>query len=96
MIRLSEVIFDPCYSGLLQEDTTEGEEKVETRVLKGCVRIGDLSNGLLLKDDKSLEMLVFCTDKPTLYMLQNVKAKFEELLTVSVWCVTCGDVRGRA
>ena len=57
-------------------------EKVETRVLKGCVRVGDLANGLLLKGDKSLEMLVFCTDKPTVYMLQNVKEKFEELLTV--------------
>jgi len=67
--------------GLLKEELAEGEEKVETRVLKGCVRIGDLANGLLLKDDKALEMLVFCTDKPTVYMLQNVKAKFEELLT---------------
>jgi len=50
-------------------------------VLKGCVRVGDLANGLLLKGDKALEMLVFCTDKPTVYMLQNVKEKFEELLT---------------
>ena len=57
---------------------------METRVLKGCVRVGDLANGLLLKGDKSLEMLVFCTDKPTVYMLQNVKEKFEELLTVSL------------
>lgn len=61
----------------------EGEEAVETRVLKGCVRVGDLANGLLLRGDKALEMLVFCTDKPTVYMLQNVKEKFEELLTVS-------------
>jgi hypothetical protein len=69
-------------AGLLKEPA-EGEETVETRVLKGCVRVGDLANGLLLKGDKSLEMLVFCTDKPTVYMLQNVKEKFEELLTVS-------------
>ena len=53
-------------------------------MLKGCVRVGDLANGLLLKGDKTLEMLVFCTDKPTVYLLQNVKEKFEELLTVSV------------
>ena len=63
---------------------------METRVLKGCVRVGDLANGLLLKGDKSLEMLVFCTDKPTVYMLQNVKEKFEELLTVSLIFKTCG------
>jgi len=66
--------------GLLKEPV-EGEEVVETRVLKGCVRVGDLANGLLLKGDKTLEMLVFCTDKPTVYLLQNVKEKFEELLT---------------
>ena len=71
-----------CITGLLKEPA-EGEEPMETRVLKGCVRIGDLAHGLLLREDKSVEMLVFCTDKPTLYMLQNVKAKFEESLTVS-------------
>ncbi|KAL5260667.1 hypothetical protein ACHWQZ_G010729 [Mnemiopsis leidyi] len=66
--------------GLLTEPS-EGQDAVETRVLKGCVRVGDLANGLLLRGDKALEMLVFCTDKPTVYMLQNVKEKFEELLT---------------
>lgn len=66
-----------------EEPVTEGEDAVETRALKGCVRIGDLADGLLLSGDKELEMLVLCTDKPTVYMLQNVKDKFEELLTVS-------------
>ena len=74
-------LIDLSTPGLLKEPV-EGEEVVETRVLKGCVRIGDLANGLLLRGDKSLEMLVFCTDKPTVYMLQNIKEKFEELLTV--------------
>lgn len=64
-----------------EEPATEGEDAVETRALKGCVRIGDLADGLLLSGDKDLEMLVLCTDKPTVYMLQNVKDKFEELLT---------------
>lgn len=62
----------------------DGDE-IETRVLKGCVRIGYLANGLLLAGDKHVEMLVFCTDKPTLYMLQSVKSKFEQHLTVGSW-----------
>lgn len=64
----------------LMDMKVDGDE-IETRVLKGCVRIGYLANGLLLAGDKHVEMLVFCTDKPTLYMLQNVKTKFEHHLT---------------
>jgi len=64
----------------LMDMKIEGDD-IETRVLKGCVRIGYLANGLLLAGDKHVEMLVFCTDKPTLYMLQNVKSKFEQHLT---------------
>lgn len=63
--------------------TDEGASAVETRVLKGCLRLGDLANGLILRGDFDLDMLVFCTDKPTKYMLQNVMTKFQELLTES-------------
>lgn len=42
------------------------------RKLKGVMRVGNLAKGLLLRGDREVELVVLCTEKPTLSMLNRV------------------------
>lgn len=42
------------------------------RKLKGVMRVGNLAKGLLLRGDREVELVVLCSEKPNLSMLNRV------------------------
>ncbi|XP_028151375.1 zinc finger RNA-binding protein isoform X2 [Diabrotica virgifera virgifera] len=43
-----------------------------TRILKGVMRVGHLSKGLILRGEINVQLVVLCADKPTLTLLKKV------------------------
>lgn len=48
------------------------------------MRVGLVANGLLLKGDKELELVLLCSDKPTITLLKQVAEKLTAQLEVNV------------
>lgn len=46
--------------------------KSKDRLLRGAMRVGLVAKGLLLKDDRDLELVLLCAIKPTVTMLKEV------------------------
>lgn len=42
------------------------------RILRGVMRVGLVAKGLLLKGDMDLELVLLCTEKPTVTLLRKV------------------------
>ncbi|XP_035493372.1 interleukin enhancer-binding factor 3 isoform X3 [Scophthalmus maximus] len=47
----------------------------QERVLRGVMRVGLVAKGLLLKGDKDLELVLLCSNKPTVTLLKEVAEK---------------------
>uniref|UniRef100_W8BR80 Zinc finger RNA-binding protein 2 n=1 Tax=Ceratitis capitata TaxID=7213 RepID=W8BR80_CERCA len=45
------------------------------RILKGVMRVGFLAKGLLLQGDNAVELVVLCSEKPTVGLLKRVAAE---------------------
>uniref|UniRef100_A0A672JEN8 Interleukin enhancer binding factor 3a n=1 Tax=Salarias fasciatus TaxID=181472 RepID=A0A672JEN8_SALFA len=52
------------------------------RLLRGVMRVALLAKGLLLKGDKSLELVLLCSNKPTITLLKQVAEKLAAQLEV--------------
>jgi len=52
------------------------------RILKGVMRVGHLAKGLLLKGDRLVELVVLCSEKPTVTLLERVFAALPAQLEV--------------
>jgi hypothetical protein len=52
------------------------------RTLKGVMRVGLLANGLLLKGDTDVKLVVICSDKPTKRLLGRVHELLKEKMEV--------------
>ncbi|XP_022919912.1 zinc finger RNA-binding protein isoform X2 [Onthophagus taurus] len=63
------------------------QDRDTARMLKGVMRVGHLAKGLLLRDDTNVELVVLCSDKPTLTLLRKVV----ELLPAALKQVNNGD-----
>uniref|UniRef100_A0A3Q3F3W4 Interleukin enhancer binding factor 3a n=1 Tax=Labrus bergylta TaxID=56723 RepID=A0A3Q3F3W4_9LABR len=63
-----------------QMDTPK--EVKENCVLRGVMRVGLVAKGLLLKGDTDLELVLLCSDKPTVTLLEQVAEKLSEQLEV--------------
>ncbi|XP_037805269.1 zinc finger RNA-binding protein [Lucilia sericata] len=50
------------------------------RILKGVMRVGFLAKGLLLQGDNAVELVVLCSEKPTVGLLKGVAAELPEKL----------------
>ncbi|XP_070712230.1 interleukin enhancer-binding factor 3-like isoform X2 [Pempheris klunzingeri] len=55
----------------------------QDRVLRGVMRVGLVAKGLLLKGDKDLELVLLCSNKPTITLLQEVAEKLIAQLELS-------------
>ncbi|XP_031688260.1 interleukin enhancer-binding factor 3 homolog [Oncorhynchus kisutch] len=74
----------------------EGAEKSEVapppeRILRGVMRVGLVAKGLLLKGDMDLELVLLCTEKPTVTLLKKVAENLStqiELVTEDKYEVT--------
>lgn len=58
------------------------------------MRVGLVAKGLLLKGDKDLELVLLCSNKPTVTLIEQVTEKLTEQLevemsAVNVWAVWC-------
>nr|XP_019939875.1 PREDICTED: interleukin enhancer-binding factor 3-like isoform X1 [Paralichthys olivaceus] len=60
-----------------KDDTETETESIdsEDRVLRGVMRVGLVAKGLLLKGDKDLELVLLCSNKPTIPLLMEVSEK---------------------
>lgn len=54
----------------------------QDHVLRGVMRVGLVSKGLLLKGDKELELVLLCANKPTVTLLKQVAEKLTTQLEV--------------
>nr|XP_046168679.1 interleukin enhancer-binding factor 3a isoform X2 [Oncorhynchus gorbuscha] len=74
----------------------EGAEESEVapppeRILRGVMRVGLVAKGLLLKGDMDLELVLLCTEKPTVTLLKKVAEHLStqiELVTEDKYEVT--------
>ncbi|XP_039651104.1 interleukin enhancer-binding factor 3-like isoform X2 [Perca fluviatilis] len=55
----------------------------QERVLRGVMRVGLVAKGLLLTGDKDLELVLLCSRKPTITLLNQVAEKLTEQLEAS-------------
>ncbi|XP_036955860.1 interleukin enhancer-binding factor 3-like isoform X1 [Acanthopagrus latus] len=68
-----------------KEDTEAESSSSDSkeRLLRGVMRVGLVANGLLLKGDKELELVLLCSDKPTITLLKQVAEKLTAQLEVN-------------
>lgn len=66
-----------------KENTEAGSGESRERVLRGVMRVGLVAKGLLLKGDKDLELVLLCSDKPTITLLRQVAEKLTAQLEES-------------
>jgi zinc finger RNA-binding protein len=59
------------------------------RKLKGVMRVGHLAKGLLLKGDRFVELVVLCSEKPTMSMLNRVFDCFPKQMEVNLFENVC-------
>jgi zinc finger RNA-binding protein len=55
------------------------------RMLKGVMRVGLLAKGLLLKGDRTVQLVVLCSQPPTYQLLDRVAQALPAHLSVSSW-----------
>ncbi|XP_045903471.1 interleukin enhancer-binding factor 3-like isoform X2 [Micropterus dolomieu] len=66
-----------------KENTEARNVDSQERVLRGVMRVGLVSKGLLLKGDKDLELVLLCSNKPTVTLLKQVAEKLSAQLEAS-------------
>lgn len=54
-----------------------------SRVLKGVMRVGHLAKGLLLRGDRTVKLVVLCSEKPTGMMLDRIVEALPKHLQVT-------------
>ena len=57
------------------------------RMLKGVMRVGLLAKGLLLKGDRTVQLVVLCSQPPTYQLLDRVAQALPAHLSVSSWSI---------
>ncbi|XP_034044620.1 zinc finger RNA-binding protein-like [Thalassophryne amazonica] len=72
-----------------EENAEEKSAGSEDRLIRGVVRVGALGNGLLLKGDMNLDMVLLCSVKPTVTLLQEVAENLIAQLEVQI--ITSND-----
>lgn len=75
-VFLLRPFFSPCSA------STSADSK--DRVLRGVMRVGLVAKGLLLKGDAELELVLLCSNKPTVALLKQVAEKLSEQLEVGI------------
>ncbi|KAM7142366.1 zinc finger RNA-binding protein 2 [Molossus nigricans] len=61
-----------------------GEHSPSARILKGVMRVGLLAKGLLLRGDRTVQLILLCSQKPTHTLLQMVTKQLpQQLLMVT-------------
>lgn len=66
------------------DTTAKSETDIQaSRVLKGVMRVGHLAKGLLLRGDRNVKLVVLCSEKPTLTMLDRIVEALPKHLLVS-------------
>uniref|UniRef100_A0A8D3A702 Interleukin enhancer binding factor 3a n=1 Tax=Scophthalmus maximus TaxID=52904 RepID=A0A8D3A702_SCOMX len=67
-----------------KEDAEAQSTDSQERVLRGVMRVGLVAKGLLLKGDKDLELVLLCSNKPTVTLLKEVAEKLTAQLEVEM------------
>uniref|UniRef100_A0A3B5AT33 Interleukin enhancer-binding factor 3-like n=1 Tax=Stegastes partitus TaxID=144197 RepID=A0A3B5AT33_9TELE len=67
-----------------KETTEAASGDAQERVLRGVMRVGLVAKGLLLKGDKDLELVLLCSNKPTVTLLKQVAEKLIAQLEVEM------------
>ena len=64
----------------IEESEQPSEENDNFRILKGVMRVGFIAKGLLLKNDKSLHLVMLCLTKPTIGLVERVANELKFIL----------------
>ncbi|XP_008278163.1 interleukin enhancer-binding factor 3-like isoform X2 [Stegastes partitus] len=80
-----------------KETTEAASGDAQERVLRGVMRVGLVAKGLLLKGDKDLELVLLCSNKPTVTLLKQVAEKLiAQLETISAGTYSVSPCSGDA
>ncbi|KAI9543712.1 hypothetical protein NQZ68_008759 [Dissostichus eleginoides] len=81
---VSEIITDQDKAEDEKEKEKEKEEKEPSkdRALKGVMRVGVLAKGLLLRGDKTVNLVLLCSEKPTKSLLARIVEHLPKQLTI--------------
>ncbi len=60
--------------------TTSDDKATADRLLKGVMRVGVLAKGLLLKGDSRIQLVLLCSQHPTVELLQRIVAALPKQL----------------
>merc|ERR1712071_131267 len=72
-------------NGIIVSGTAAGAPQ---RMLKGVMRVGLLAKGLLLKGDRTVQLVVLCSQAPTFELLDNVAKALPAHLTAVAAAIT--------
>ncbi|KAM8764530.1 zinc finger RNA-binding protein 2 [Rhynchonycteris naso] len=65
-----------------QEASEHSGVNCSVRILKGVMRVGILAKGLLLRGDRTVQLILLCSQKPTCSLLQRVTEQLPQQLQV--------------
>ncbi|KAG1937351.1 zinc finger RNA-binding protein isoform X3 [Pimephales promelas] len=79
---VSDIITDQDTTVKGNEEDKEKKEPPKDRVLKGVMRVGVLAKGLLLRGDTHVNLVLLCSEKPTINLLTRIVEHLPKQLTI--------------
>ncbi|XP_034438438.1 zinc finger RNA-binding protein isoform X1 [Hippoglossus hippoglossus] len=74
----------PAVAPAASEEGDDKSAENSARLLKGVMRVGILAKGLLLREDRNVELILLTAQKPTISLLKNISKQLpKELATFS-------------
>lgn len=70
--KMKKCSTDSTVNNSEESGTLPSNDLPEERLLKGVMRVGDLAKQLMLRGDLRVDLVVLCSEKPTLTLLKKV------------------------
>lgn len=67
-------------------DTEKSDEVSNNRVFKGLMRVGPLAKDLVLNSDREVDLIIICSERPTVQLVEKVSKLLQGQLEVSYRC----------
>jgi len=76
--RVSDKFCNKVEAEVTEDEKTETTKNEKEREIMGVARVGDISKGLLLTGDRSVNLVVMCKNKPTIQLLDSISSEVEK------------------
>ncbi|XP_053726323.1 zinc finger RNA-binding protein isoform X1 [Synchiropus splendidus] len=79
---VSDIMTEQDKDPVKEEDADNKELAKDSRPLKGVMRVGVLAKGLLLRGDKNVNLVLLCSEKPTMSLMTCILEHLPKQLTI--------------